>query len=160
MSKTIKELADELGVSKTAIRKYMTLDFRKKYTETTGNGVIVVSHDGEEILKSQCNGSRKQQETTANSFPETSETQVSAEIVAVLIKQLRTKDEQITALTEQIAAQQQQIAQLTAALENTTASLQAAQALHAGTIKHQQLLEDGEAAKKRKWWQFGKRTEG
>ena len=40
MSKTIKELADEFGVSKTAIRKKLTEEFRSKWVETsTANGV-------------------------------------------------------------------------------------------------------------------------
>ena len=40
MSKTIKEIADELGVSKTAIRNKMTDDFREKWVQTlTANGV-------------------------------------------------------------------------------------------------------------------------
>ena len=34
MSKTIKEIADELGVSKTAIRNKMTDDFREKWVQT------------------------------------------------------------------------------------------------------------------------------
>lgn len=35
MSKTIKELADEFGVSKTAIRKKLTEEFRSKWVETS-----------------------------------------------------------------------------------------------------------------------------
>ncbi|MBO5364596.1 MAG: hypothetical protein J6A56_03925 [Clostridia bacterium] len=150
MSKTIKELADELGVSKTAIRKYMTEEFRASHATQTDSGVITIDSEGCKLIAESL---RKNTGNTGNQLPETSANQVSGEIIAILTEQLRAKD-------EQIAAQQQQIAQLTAALENTTASLQAAQALHAGTIKQQQLLEDGEAAKKRKWWQFGKRTEG
>ena len=40
MSKTIKEIADELGVSKTTIRNKMTADFREKWVQTlTAKGV-------------------------------------------------------------------------------------------------------------------------
>lgn len=41
MSKTIKELADELGVSKSGIRKYMTPSFRFKYTFKNANHIFV-----------------------------------------------------------------------------------------------------------------------
>lgn len=55
MSKTIKEIADELGVSKTTIRNKMTADFRKKWVQTlTANGVqtLVIAEEGVNALKS------------------------------------------------------------------------------------------------------------
>lgn len=55
MSKTIKEIADELGVSKTTIRNKMTADFRKKWVQTlTANGVqtLVITEEGVNALKS------------------------------------------------------------------------------------------------------------
>ena len=54
MSKTIKEIADELGVSKTTIRNKMTADFRKKWVQTlTANGVqtLVITEEGVNALK-------------------------------------------------------------------------------------------------------------
>ena len=54
--------------------------------------------------------------------------------IDLLQEQLRVKDQQISTKDKQIAAQQEQLTQLTAALEHTTTSLQAAQALHAGTM--------------------------
>ena len=55
--------------------------------------------------------------------------------IDLLQEQLRVKDQQIATKDKQIAAQQEQLTQLTAALEHTTTSLQAAQALHAGTMQ-------------------------
>ena len=55
MSETIKEIADELGVSKTTIRNKMTADFRKKWVQTlTANGVqtLVITEEGVNALKS------------------------------------------------------------------------------------------------------------
>ncbi|PRT68802.1 DUF536 domain-containing protein [Streptococcus anginosus] len=55
MSKTIKEIADELCVSKTAIRNKMTDDFRSKWVQTSiTNGVqtLVITEEGVNILKS------------------------------------------------------------------------------------------------------------
>ena len=36
MGKTVKQIADEIGVSKTAVRKYMDDDFVGKYTTQEG----------------------------------------------------------------------------------------------------------------------------
>lgn len=55
--------------------------------------------------------------------------------IDLLQEQIRVKDQQIETKDKQIAAQQEQLTQLTAALEHTTTSLQAAQALHAGTMQ-------------------------
>lgn len=55
--------------------------------------------------------------------------------IDLLQEQIRVKDLQIETKDKQIAALQEQLTQLTAALEHTTTSLQAAQALHAGTMQ-------------------------
>ena len=55
----------------------------------------------------------------------------------VLQEQLTAKDKQIQLLQEQLIAKDNQIGQITAAMENLTASLNAEQALHAGTIQKQ-----------------------
>lgn len=59
MSKTIKEIADELGVSKTTIRNKMTADFREKWVQTsTANGVqtLIITEEGINALKSMVKG--------------------------------------------------------------------------------------------------------
>ena len=48
--KTIKELADELGVSKTAIRKHMNEDFRAAHTENLPGNVIGIDEDGCKLI--------------------------------------------------------------------------------------------------------------
>ena len=62
--------------------------------------------------------------------------------IDLLQEQIKVKDQQLETRDRQIAAQQEQLAQLTTALEKTTSSLQAAQALHAGTM--QQMLPETE----------------
>lgn len=49
--KTIKELADEIGVSKTAIHKKVTPDMRKSFFSKVGNK-FVISEEGQEVIKS------------------------------------------------------------------------------------------------------------
>lgn len=49
--KTIRNLADELGVTKAAIRKRFNEDFRAKYITIDDNGTLFISDDGCEIIK-------------------------------------------------------------------------------------------------------------
>ena len=71
MSKTIKEIADELGVSKTTIRNKMTAGFRKKWMQTlTANGVqtLVITEEGVNALKSIFRGENHTANFTENQF--------------------------------------------------------------------------------------------
>ena len=69
MSKTIKEIADELGVSKTTIRNKMTADFREKWVQTlTANGAqtLVITEEGVNALKSIFRGGNNTANLGAN----------------------------------------------------------------------------------------------
>lgn len=73
MSKTIKELANELGISKQAVSKKLTANFRANHVTTvTTNGrqQLVVDDDGVFELKSQYIEDHNQQQganhSTAN----------------------------------------------------------------------------------------------
>lgn len=134
--KTIKQIADEIGVSKQAIhqkRKKEPLSTAlQSFTETV-DGVIYIDVDGENLIKQAF--SKNEPTTPIDSVSDNKFTQVDtpvssdfSAIIEVLQKQLEVKDKQIT-------EQQQSIRELTAALENTTSSLKAAQALHAGTMQ-------------------------
>lgn len=125
MDMTIKQLANSLGVSKTAIRKRFTAEFRNNYLKTTENGVIIISENGCKLIAETI-------QTTTNQLPQTEETTID-----VLIKQISEKDKQIEALTSALTTSQEQIKQLTESLHDTTTALAAAQSLHAGTIKQQ-----------------------
>ena len=68
--KTIKQIADELGVSKTAVRKKMTDEVKTKFAETV-SGVIYISVCGENLIKqafSHSEPSTKVDEVDANHF--------------------------------------------------------------------------------------------
>ncbi len=55
--KTIKELADELGVSKQTIRNKIDKDFREKFVQTIkikGNNTLVINNAGYSLLKKHC----------------------------------------------------------------------------------------------------------
>lgn len=121
--KTIKELADSIGVSKTAIRNYMDDDFRAKYTAKDSKGVITITPEGCELLSENF---EKQPENTANNSPETELCTIPVSVLKTLQDQLAAKDKQIEELTKLLDQEQQ---------------------LHAGTIT--QALPE---SKKKKWY--------
>ena len=132
--KTIKQIADEIGVSKTAVRKKITPEVKTKFAETV-SGVIYISADGETLIKSAFVSARPQTEfagVSENQFAEVSG-QVST-VVSMLQKELDIKNEQIRELNARLA-------ESNAALVAAQQSAQAAQMLHAGTM--QQQLADG-----------------
>lgn len=137
MKKTIKEIAEELGVSKTAVRKKMTDEVKTKFAETV-SGTIYIAPEGINIIKSLFKKNESQ-----TKFAEVSEnqfTEVSSE-VSTVIELLK---EELKSKNSLIEEQQKSIHELTMALENTTSSLQAAQALHAGTMQKQLKSTTGE----------------
>lgn len=104
MSKTIKEIADELGVSKTAIRNKMTDDFREKWVQTlTANGVqtLVITEEGVNTLKSIFRGGNH----TANLGANFTENQFAPN--NDFKDELKAKNEQIESLQKLLDQSQQ-----------------------------------------------------
>lgn len=102
---TIKQLADRIGVSKTAVRKYFTEDFREKYTAIDRKGVISISPEGCKLIAAFLERSDKLTENTENKCAETTENTTNTATIPVpvvvwnaLQAQLATKDEQIKEL--------------------------------------------------------------
>ena len=129
-------MADELNVSKAAVRKHLTPEFRSAHV-TTVDGVLQIDDAGCELLRKSCgnvsgNVSGNPCEQRENPAETVFGNSVSTEVISIFREQLAAKDRQIEALQS--------------ALTETTAALQAAQALHAGTL---QQLE----APKKHWWQ-------
>ena len=145
MSMTVKQLADSLGVSKTAIRKRITANFRANYVETTANGVLIVNDEGckliAETLQTTENGLRKPPQPIAETT-ENPEIKLLETTIATLQQQLAVKDNQIAALNEQLISVSQ-------SLQDTSSALAAAQALHAGTM--QQIAEQANSEHKSFW---------
>ena len=123
MAKTIKQIAEILGVSKTAVRNKMTDEVKTKFAQTVC-GVIYIDEAGESLIK----------QAFSKEQPQTKFAPVSANQFAVVSGEVSTL---VSTLQKQLEVKDEQIERLTIALENTTASLQAAQALHAGTMKKQ-----------------------
>ena len=132
MNKTIKQLADELGVSKTAIRKYMSEEFRQEHTETDHNGVITITQSGCKLIAEIIGNNRKP-------IAETNENTVS-DVLTI-------PREVWEALQRELDSKNKTIADLTAALKEEQSNVKSAQTLHAGTMGRQML----EAPKKNRW---------
>lgn len=98
---TIKEIADELDVSKSAISQKLTDEFRSKFTskkKINGRVTVIINEKGFEWLKNH-NKKKKKENYDKNS-----------DVIEVLKQQLKKKDEQIEKL--QILLNQSQQLQL------------------------------------------------
>ena len=167
MGITIKQLANELGVSKPTISNVIVQLNLQDKLRRVGNRYILtetqieqiklyLSEDNKEKIQSQSQKLIKSPKTP-NSQNDILQEQLLLLYQQLAIKdnqiqmlqeqflvqekgvqeQLSAKDKQIQLLQEQLIAKDNQIGQITSAMENLTASLNAEQALHAGTIQKQ-----------------------
>ena len=163
MGKTIKQLAEELNVSKTAIRKRLTPDFKAQYVETGNNGSLYISDDGCKLISesfrkvtgNHCappqTKAEKFAETvekfaeTTEKLPETSEkfaeTTASQSLQAVLdahretVATLREQIDRLTAEKQQLNEELSKELAHSRELADRLAEIAArAQGLHAGTL--------------------------
>ena len=165
MEMTIKQLADELGVSKPTIRnivselgiqsklrkvgnRYMLSDAQitQVKLQILKDGVLSESEKTEKLESEMLSESEKTEKLESEMLSESEKTENSIvrEQLSILSQQLTVKDNQIQVLQDQLIAKdnqiqilQEQIGQLTAAMESMAAALTGAQALHAGTIQKQ-----------------------
>jgi len=104
MSKTIKEIAEELGVSKTTIRNKMTADFREKWVQTLtakGGQTLVITEEGVNVLKSMFSSENQ----TANLGANLTENQFAPN--EDFKAELKAKNEQIEKLQKLLDQSQQ-----------------------------------------------------
>ncbi len=151
MNITIKELADELGVSKTTISNTIDMLGIQQELKKIGNRFMLdeiqVSKIKTQIMQSsEMKTSQKLQNETQSETQkvqsETEKTLISflETQISILHDQLTAKDAQINMLGKSLQDTSSALTAAQEALRDTTAALTAAQALHAGTIK-QQLTE-------------------
>ena len=158
MSMTVKQLADKLNVSKTAIRKRFTDEFKAQYVETNPDGSLQVTDVGCKLIEESL---QKQPQTPQTKIAETGENQslqvvvdTQKETIGLLKGQLAAKDEQIRAQQEQITALQAELERERQHARDQSDKLavladQAQQRHAAATVKQ---LPDNQAPKKH-WWQ-------
>lgn len=161
MAKTIKQIADEIGVSKqTVYKRYKG----KLYTVCapyahTEQGVLYIEEQGETLIKQDF----LQKECSIGAHTERSngavlEQSENAGVVAVLQTTIDTLQGQLAIKDKQIEDLNARLSESNAALVAAQQTAQAAQALHAGTIQQQltsgtdQSEGSGDEPKKQGWF--------
>lgn len=130
--KTIRQIADEIGVSKTAVSKQIANLGLRSGLRKNGNQFAIDKH--QEALIKQAFSEKTQTET---------ENHEVGDLVCVLQAAIDTLQGQLAVKDKQIAELNERLSECSAALLAAQQTAQAAQALHAGTI--QQQLTDGAA---------------
>ncbi len=164
--KTIRQIADEIGVSKQAVFKKIKREplstSLQGLTETV-DGRLMVEVDGEKLIKQAF--SEIAPSTTDNQLTGTVDGLVdgastkNAEKTAGVDGVISVLQATIDTLQEQLEVKDRQIEKLTEALVAAQQTAAAAQALHAGTIQQQLLTGEAgadqqgqEPAQKRSWF--------
>ena len=149
--KTIRQIADEIGVSKTAVSKQIAHLGLRSGLRKNGNQFAIDERQETLIKQAFLEKSQTEIENQTQTKSQTENHEVS-DLVCVLQAtidtlqgQLEVKDRQIEKLTEALIAAQQTAA--------------AAQALHAGTIQQQLVTGDARADQQeqgsklsKRWW--------
>ena len=141
MSKTIKQIADEIGVSKTAVRKQIANLGLRSSLRKNGNQFAIDKHEETLILKAFSEKTQTKNANQTQTKTQTANHEVS-DLVCVLQRTIDT-------LQGQLAIKDKQIEDLSEALKSAQQPAAAAQALHAGTMQ-QQLLESDTTGEKKK----------
>ncbi len=156
MAKTIKEIADELGVSKTAVSKQIANLGLRSSLRKDGNQ-FAITNQQEKLIKMAFQKNKQRESVNENSVsdeqsPTKSQTENAnqsqtenhevCDLVGVLQTTINTLQAQLAVKDEQIQELHVRLAECSAALLAAQETARAAQALHAGTI--QQQLSEGE----------------
>jgi orotate phosphoribosyltransferase-like protein len=146
MAKTIKQIADEIGVSKTAVRKQIANHGLQSSLRKNGNQFAIDEKQEALILKAFLGKSQTESANHAETKSETSLQLVS--VLEIFQKELEIKNKQISELNARLA-------EISAALVTAQQTARDAQALHAGMIQQRLTLPE---KTERKLWQFWKRS--
>ena len=162
--KTIRQIADEIGVSKTAVSKQIANLGLRSGLRKNGNQFVI--DERQEVLIKQAFLEKTQTEIENQTQTKTqTENHEVGDLVCVLQATIDTLQGQLEVKDRQIEQQIQTITRLTDALAAAQQTAAAAQALHAGTIQQQLFTgESGtdqqgqEPEQKRGWFSklFGK----
>ena len=156
--KTIRQIADEIGVSKTAVNKQIANLGLRSGLRKNGNQFAIDEH--QEALIKQAFSEKSQTEIENQSQTKTqTENHEVGDLVCVLQATVDTLQGQLEVKDRQIEQQAQTITRLTDALAAAQQTAVAAQALHAGTIQQQlvagegeELQQERETVPRRSWW--------
>ena len=156
--KTIRQIADEIGVSKTAVNKQIANLGLRSGLRKNGNQLAIDEH--QEVFIKHAFSEKSQTEIENQSQTKTqTENHEVGDLVCVLQATIDTLQGQLEVKDRQIEQQAQTITRLTDALAAAQQTAVAAQALHAGTIQQQlvagegeELQQERETVPRRSWW--------
>ena len=156
--KTIRQIADEIGVSKTAVNKQIANLGLRSGLRKNGNQFAIDEHQEALIKQAFSEKSQTVIENQSQTKSQTKNHEVS-DLVCVLQATIDTLQGQLEVKDRQIEQQAQTITRLTDALAAAQQTAVAAQALHAGTIQQQlvagegeELQQERETVPRRSWW--------
>lgn len=138
MAKTIKQIADEIGVSKTAVRNQIENLGLRLSLRKNGNQ-FAIDEEQERLIKSAFSQKETQSE--------------NANLVCVFT--LRLLSDTLSTLQEQLKEKDKQIERLQTELEQAQRNVTLAQQLHA--VTEQKRLEQKEEVPEKKNWFWGRR---
>ena len=139
MAGVITEIAAECGVSEQAVRAWC----RRNHVAKDAKGSFAISESQKSAIYQHYLGvGRNQVSQSAKPSFATCETSETA-LISMLQKELDRKNEQLSVKDKQIEELNARLAEISSALVVAQQTAQAAQALHAGTIRQQ--LTDGDA---------------
>ena len=156
--KTIRQIADEIGVSKTAVNKQIANLGLRSGLRKNGNQFAIDEHQEALIKEAFSEKSQTEIENQSQTKTQTENHEVG-DLVCVLQATIDTLQGQLEVKDRQIEQQAQTITRLTDALAAAQQTAVAAQALHAGTIQQQLVAGEGEELQqkretvpRRSWW--------
>ena len=156
--KTIRQIADEIGVSKTAVNKQIANLGLRSGLRKNGNQLAIDEHQEALIKQAFSEKSQTEIENQSQTKPQTENHEVG-DLGCVLQATIDTLQGQLEVKDRQIEQQAQTITRLTDALAAAQQTAVAAQALHAGTIQQQlvagegeELQQERERVPRRSWW--------
>ena len=139
--KTIRQIADEIGVSKTAVNKQIANLGLRSGLRKNGNQFAIDEQQEALIKQSFSEKSQTEIENQTQTKSQTENHEVG-DLVCVLQATIDTLQGQLSVKDKQIEELNARLAEVSSALVVAQQTAQAAQALHAGTIRQQ--LTDGE----------------
>ena len=103
MGKTIKQIADELGVSKTSVRKKIDNLGLRSSLQSNGNQ-FSINEEQEELIKTAFKGNKPQ---TKSETKTQTESETVSSLISILQEELARKDAQIENLQKLLDQEQQ-----------------------------------------------------
>ena len=154
MAKTIKQIADELGLNKQKIYRYIKSNRINESHQK--NGMMYYDDVAESIIKKAFLKNSVSDESHQNHINKS----VNDVIIEVLLKQSETLQKELKIKNNQIEELNNRLLEITSALVTAQETAKVAQALHAGTIQQQienkssvDFQASQDQTKKIHWWQ-------